>query len=79
LSAFVRLPQDLGATVIAEGVEGARDLAVLSDLGVDAAQGYLLGKPSIQPDDLKKWVEFTIQLAPQQSCPGSASLICVIE
>jgi EAL domain-containing protein (putative c-di-GMP-specific phosphodiesterase class I) len=55
VSAFVRLALDLGATVIAEGVEGPRDLAALSDLGVDAAQGYLLGKPSTQHSDLTGW------------------------
>jgi EAL domain-containing protein (putative c-di-GMP-specific phosphodiesterase class I) len=55
VSAFVRLAQDLGATVIAEGVEGPRDLAALSELGVDAAQGYLLGRPSTRPDDLTRW------------------------
>jgi EAL domain-containing protein (putative c-di-GMP-specific phosphodiesterase class I) len=61
VSAFVRLAQDLGATVIAEGVEGLRDLATLSDLGVNAAQGYLLGKPSTRPDDLIRWAALPSQ------------------
>jgi EAL domain-containing protein (putative c-di-GMP-specific phosphodiesterase class I) len=55
VNAFVRLSLDLGATVIAEGVERSRDLAALCDLGVDAAQGYLLGRPSIHRDDLTRW------------------------
>ena len=32
--------------VIAEGLERPADLAALYDLGVDAAQGYLLGRPA---------------------------------
>jgi len=52
VSAFVLVSQDLGATVIAEGVERPRDLAVLCDLGVHAAQGYLLGRASTRRDDL---------------------------
>jgi EAL domain-containing protein (putative c-di-GMP-specific phosphodiesterase class I) len=59
VSAFVLLSLDLGATVVAEGVERPRDLAALCDLGVHAAQGYLLGKPSVKPADLVRWTEGT--------------------
>ena len=55
VAAFVRLSLDLGATVVAEGVERPADLAALRDLGVDAAQGYLLGRPSIEMCDLTGW------------------------
>ncbi|MEK6719073.1 MAG: bifunctional diguanylate cyclase/phosphodiesterase [Chloroflexota bacterium] len=45
-----------GAIVVAEGVETPEQLAVLRRLGIGAAQGYLLGRPSavpsIQPIDL---------------------------
>ena len=54
VSAFVLLSLDLGATVIAEGVERPRDLSTLRDLGVHAAQGFLLGRPSTLGDDLTK-------------------------
>lgn len=47
VSAFVLLALDLDATVVAEGLERPDDLAALVDLGVDAAQGYLLGKPVV--------------------------------
>lgn len=53
--AFVALADDLGATVVAEGVERAADLATARDLGVKAAQGYLLGRPSTDRADLAKW------------------------
>ena len=55
VSAFVLLSLDLGATVVAEGVERPRDLAALRDLGVHAAQGYLLGRPSTRRADLSRW------------------------
>jgi len=49
-SAMVRFARDLGAVLIAEGVETARELALLGDLGVSEAQGFLLGKPvSMRP------------------------------
>ena len=37
--------EELGAQVIAEGVERAEELAVLEDLGVAYVQGHLLGEP----------------------------------
>jgi EAL domain-containing protein (putative c-di-GMP-specific phosphodiesterase class I) len=55
VSAFVLLSLDLGATVIAEGVERPRDLSALCDIGVHGAQGYLLGRPSTHTEDLAKW------------------------
>src|SRR5206468_4030854 len=49
-------PLDLNASVIAEGLERPADLAALYDLGVDAAQGYLLGRPSTESSDLTAWL-----------------------
>ena len=43
---FVSLASDLGARVVAEGVERAADLQALRRLGLDAAQGFLLGRPT---------------------------------
>jgi EAL domain-containing protein (putative c-di-GMP-specific phosphodiesterase class I)/DNA-binding response OmpR family regulator len=48
-SALVRFGQEIGALLIAEGVERREELAVLSDLGFAAAQGYLLGRPEPLP------------------------------
>ncbi len=50
---FVSLADDIGATVIGEGVEQLADLEVLRDLGVDAAQGYLLGRPTVDYDSIQ--------------------------
>ena len=59
VSAFVLLALDLNATIIAEGLERPTDLAALSDLGVDAAQGYLLGRPNSSPVEIAKWLGAT--------------------
>jgi diguanylate cyclase (GGDEF)-like protein len=46
----VYLARSFGMSCIAEGVETADQLAVLRDLGVGAAQGWLLGRP-MRADD----------------------------
>jgi EAL domain-containing protein (putative c-di-GMP-specific phosphodiesterase class I) len=45
VDAVVRLAKAFGLRTIAEGVETKASLALLSELGVDFAQGYLLGRP----------------------------------
>jgi diguanylate cyclase (GGDEF)-like protein len=45
LRSTVDLGHALGMQVVAEGVEDARTLALLRDLGCDAAQGWALGRP----------------------------------
>jgi EAL domain-containing protein (putative c-di-GMP-specific phosphodiesterase class I)/signal transduction histidine kinase len=55
VSAFVSLARELGSTVVAEGVERPEDLQVVRDLGLDAAQGYLLGGPSSDPVSVAEW------------------------
>jgi diguanylate cyclase (GGDEF)-like protein len=47
---------DLRASLIAEGVERSEDLAVAIELGLRAAQGYLLGKPSTDAEALSQWI-----------------------
>jgi EAL domain-containing protein (putative c-di-GMP-specific phosphodiesterase class I) len=55
VSAFVSLALDLGSTVVAEGVERAADLVAVRELGLDAVQGYLLGKPTTDPGVIARW------------------------
>jgi EAL domain-containing protein (putative c-di-GMP-specific phosphodiesterase class I) len=46
LRSIVKLGHGLGMAVTAEGIETARQLACLRELGCDLAQGYHLGKPA---------------------------------
>ena len=46
ISAIVRMAGDLGIRTVAESVELDAELEAMRSLGVDFAQGYLLGKPS---------------------------------
>ena len=45
LASFAVLARELGARPVAEGIENADDLAVVTDLGVELVQGLLLGAP----------------------------------
>lgn len=47
-AAVVMFARDLGASVVAEGVETAGEFAMIAHLGIDAAQGYLIGRPSAE-------------------------------
>lgn len=51
VEAMVGFSCRMGAALIAEGVETEKDLAMLCDLGVHYAQGYLLGRPSLDYAD----------------------------
>jgi EAL domain-containing protein (putative c-di-GMP-specific phosphodiesterase class I) len=56
VSSFVSLSRDLEALVVAEGVETSEDLDAARALGMDAAQGYLLGRPSTDRELLTGWL-----------------------
>jgi EAL domain-containing protein (putative c-di-GMP-specific phosphodiesterase class I) len=63
VKAFVALAADLGASVVAEGVENTADLEAAHALGATAAQGYLLARPSLDRGDLVAWGRSGISLA----------------
>lgn len=46
LRRYVRIAQTLGCEVIAEGIETARELAIVRSLGIEYGQGYFWGKPA---------------------------------
>ena len=46
LRSIIKLGHGLGLTVTAEGIENAKQLTTLRDLGCDLAQGYLLDRPA---------------------------------
>ena len=45
VSTIIELARSLGIRVVAEGVETADQLARLTELGCDLAQGYYISKP----------------------------------
>ena len=53
--AIVELAREIGADIIAEGIETAAELDEVTALQVTAAQGYLLGRPSVHPLDWSTW------------------------
>ena len=55
VSAFVLLAFELGATVLAEGVETSEDLHAARRLGATSAQGYVIARPSVEPEDHHRW------------------------
>ena len=52
---LVDFAEQIGTTLVAEGVETVGELKVLTELGISAAQGYLLGRPSVRPKDWASW------------------------
>ncbi|MDT7547625.1 MAG: hypothetical protein QOE84_19 [Actinomycetota bacterium] len=56
VGAVVAFAKEMGATsVIGEGVETQAELDALIALGVDAAQGYYLGRPTVSSADWRRW------------------------
>ncbi|WP_306926968.1 EAL domain-containing protein [Arthrobacter globiformis] len=49
------LAEQTGATLSAEGIESREELAAVVELGIDRGQGYLLGRPSVDPRDWAAW------------------------
>lgn len=49
-SGLVSFAAEMAATVVAEGIETDEQLQVMTDLGVDYGQGYLLGRPEMPAD-----------------------------
>jgi EAL domain-containing protein (putative c-di-GMP-specific phosphodiesterase class I) len=54
----IGLAHDLGLMVVAEGIENAQTLEVLSRLGCDGGQGYHISRPR-PADDLTRWLSET--------------------
>ena len=54
-AALVSFASHIGACLVAEGLETHAELATVTELGVNAGQGYLLGRPSVLPADWSHW------------------------
>jgi len=53
VSSIIDISHDLGLKVIAEGIETERQREMLSAMGCDVLQGYLLSKPAPEDDACK--------------------------
>jgi EAL domain-containing protein (putative c-di-GMP-specific phosphodiesterase class I) len=49
VEAFVSFSRRIGARLVAEGIEKRSDLAMLTALGVQLGQGFLIGRPAYEP------------------------------
>lgn len=56
VAAIAELARFIDAAIGAQGVETQEELDALTELGVAAAQGYLLGRPSVHPLDWNAWI-----------------------
>ncbi len=54
-ASMVAIATELGATVTAEGIETRAELKCVTSLGVAAGQGYLLGRPTVNPREWSRW------------------------
>jgi EAL domain-containing protein (putative c-di-GMP-specific phosphodiesterase class I) len=63
VEAFVSFGRRIGAKLLAEGIERRADLAMLSTLGVELGQGYLIGRPSYEPQAPRPIAELRLDRA----------------
>lgn len=52
LQSIVRLAQEMGAKVVAEGIETSQELEAVQRAGADYGQGYLFARPAFPPPDV---------------------------
>ncbi len=55
VSAIIAMSQALGIDVVAEGVETTGQLALLSEMGCDSVQGFLISHPK-EADEMSDWM-----------------------
>jgi EAL domain-containing protein (putative c-di-GMP-specific phosphodiesterase class I) len=63
VEAFVSFGRRIGAQLLAEGLERRADLAMVTALGVDLGQGYLLGRPAAEPAQPRSMEKLRLQAA----------------
>jgi EAL domain-containing protein (putative c-di-GMP-specific phosphodiesterase class I) len=67
----VEMAHNLHMDVIIEGVETADQLAMIRSMGCDQVQGYLLGRPSANPDQYLRRPEVAVSPQPVPDEPVS--------
>lgn len=56
VAAMIRMSQDMGFRVVAEGVEDSLSATMLRDMGCDEGQGYYFGAP-MEADAFVEWLK----------------------
>ena len=69
-AAMVEFARQIGADLVAEGIETQAELSAVMELGMTTGQGYLLGRPSVQPAD---WAAWRTPVEHEASVSGSTS------
>lgn len=54
-AAMVSFTRKIGASLVAEGIETEAELAIVTGLEMTAGQGYILGRPSVNPREWATW------------------------
>lgn len=54
--AMVGFAREIGAVLVAEGIETGGELDAVTTLGMCSGQRYLLGRPSVRPEDWAHWL-----------------------
>ena len=70
VAAVVQLAHAVGMATCAEGIETPEQLATVQRLGVDLAQGYLLGRP-LPPEDVRELMARPPAVSPVAGVQGS--------
>jgi PAS domain S-box-containing protein len=71
-AALAEFARQIGATLVAEGIETQAELAAVTGLGMTAGQGYLLGRPSVHPREWAAWHEAsTPESRPPNDCAST--------
>lgn len=53
---LIELAKQTGAVLSAKGIESQKELDAVTQAGMTAGQGYLLGRPSVHPLDWSAWI-----------------------
>lgn len=70
--AMTGFAEQLGAVLIAEGIETKGELDAVVALGVTLGQGYFLGRPSIRPQDWAEWNDPAEESRPLAEADGAS-------
>lgn len=72
-AAMVGFAAQIGAGLVAEGIETGAELETVTGLGMGAGQGYLLGRPAVKPEDWANWPETWKRTERSQKAGGEAA------